>query len=98
MGEARSLASSGDLGGGILAAQKATEYAPNDADIAVFIDEQSRELHRKLKGIYTESVLEERFGNIDAAKSKWQTILQLDIPGGEYAGRAQSKLKQYGGK
>lgn len=97
MAEARSLASAGELAPGILSAQKATQYAPNDADIAIFIDETSKELVRKLKGIYTESVLEERFGNIDAAKSKWQTILKLDLPEGEYATRAKNKLKQYGG-
>lgn len=98
MEEARNLASSGDLGGGIQSARKAAELAPNDADIAQFIDDKTVELNKKLKALYTESVLEERFGNIDAAKGKWESILKMDLPGGEYSSRARNKLKQYGDK
>lgn len=56
----------------------------------------TRELNSQLQEIYSNSVLDEGLGNIEAAKEKWRKIIELDRRDGEYHRRARSKLKTYG--
>lgn len=56
----------------------------------------SRELNSQLQEIYSNSVLDEGLGNIEAAKEKWRKIIELDRREGEYHRRARGKLKTYG--
>lgn len=56
----------------------------------------TRELNSQLQEIYSNSVLDEGLGNIEAAKEKWRKIIELDRREGEYHKRARGKLKTYG--
>ena len=49
-----------------------------------------------MQTIYSNSVLEESLGNIEAAKSMWRKILETDVESGTYYRRAESKLRNYG--
>ena len=55
-----------------------------------------QELHRVMKSIYEDSVLEESLGNVDTAKEKWKKIIQEDLPNDDYTKKATSKLQKYG--
>ena len=52
-------------------------------------------LRKKMKQIYDDSVLEEQFGNIQAAREKWNKILIESTPDEDYFKRAKRKLKKY---
>jgi tetratricopeptide (TPR) repeat protein len=56
----------------------------------------TRELNSQLQEIYSNSVLDEGLGNIEAAKEKWRKILEVDRKNGDYYKRARSKLRTYG--
>ena len=53
-------------------------------------------MRQKMKSLYDDSILEEQFGKIEAAKEKWNQILKEDISSDEYFQRAKRKLKKYG--
>ena len=55
-----------------------------------------RELKAKLKELYEESIITEGIGDVEQAKTKWKKILEMDLPEGEYYGKAKSKLRSYG--
>ncbi len=96
MGRAQSLQGSGNLRDAILAAEQAKVIDPYDYSIANFIEQSKRQLEAKMKPLYEESVIEERFGNFEICKKKWKEIVALDIPTGEYYLKAKRKLQQYG--
>ncbi|MBX9767278.1 MAG: hypothetical protein K2X47_08415, partial [Bdellovibrionales bacterium] len=54
------------------------------------------DLYKKMKVIYSDSVLEENLGRIEEAKEKWKQIVATDIATGEYFQKAKSKLAKYG--
>ncbi len=96
MQAAQDLYSQGNLANAINEAKKTLVMNPNYYEAVSFIEKVKKELNSQLRNIYTDSVLEERFGNIDAAKEKWRKIKSLDIKTGEYYNKAKRKLKQYG--
>ncbi len=52
-------------------------------------------INNVLKPIYNESVLNESLGQIEIAKKQWLSIMDQDIPNGEYYGKAEKKLSKY---
>jgi pSer/pThr/pTyr-binding forkhead associated (FHA) protein len=96
MGKANTLLNSGNLRDAVLAAEQAKRVDPYDYTIANFIEQTKRSLEVKMRPLYEESVIEERFGNFEICKAKWQEIVAKDIPTGEYYLKAKRKLQQYG--
>ena len=96
MGKANTLLNSGNLRDAVLAAEQAKRVDPYDYSIANFIEQTRRSLEVKMRPLYEESVIEERFGNFEICKAKWQEIVAKDIPTGEYYLKAKRKLQQYG--
>ncbi len=96
MGKANSLLNSNNLRDAILSAEQAKRVDPYDYSIANFIEQTRRSLEVKMRPLYEESVIEERFGNFEICKAKWQEIVAKDIPTGEYYLKAKRKLQQYG--
>jgi pSer/pThr/pTyr-binding forkhead associated (FHA) protein len=96
MGRAQYQLNSGKLRDAILTAEQAKRVDPYDYTIANFIEQTKRSLEVKMKPLYEESVIEERFGNFEICKAKWKEIVNRDIPTGEYYLKAKRKLQQYG--
>ncbi len=78
--------------------RKAADVDPFDPKISAFLYQMEKELSNRMKTIYMDSVIEERFGNLEASKLKWEEIIKTDIEDGEYYIKAKRKLKQYGFK
>lgn len=76
----------------------AKKLDPTNQQTGELMDKIVKDLNSQLQAIYSDSVLEEGLGNIDAAKEKWRKILEIDRPNGEYYRRAKSKLRNYGGQ
>lgn len=53
-------------------------------------------MKNELKKIYESSILEEGFGNVEAAKEKWREIIKNSVPESVYYKKAKSKLQKYG--
>ena len=98
IGEARYMYGSTKLKEAIFLARKAQKVDPYDSKISIFLFGIEKELNANMKNIYVDSVIEERFGNLEASRIKWETILKFDIGDGEYYKKARRKLKQYGYK
>jgi pSer/pThr/pTyr-binding forkhead associated (FHA) protein/tetratricopeptide (TPR) repeat protein len=96
MNKAKGLESAGNLRDAILNAEHAKKIDPYDYSIANFIERNRRELESHMRNIYSESVIEEKFGNVDLSKIKWKEIINKDVPTGEYYLKAKRKLQQYG--
>ena len=77
-------------------ARKAQIVDPYDPKISAFLFQAEKELKNKMKLIYMDSVIEERFSNLEASRVKWEEILKKDIEDGEYYIKARRKMKQYG--
>jgi len=86
----------------IILLRKSLEVDPNNQDAKDKIDHYVLELKKQMMTLYQEGILEESYGNVEGsetkpgAKSKWNKILETDIPDGEYYGKAKIKLKKYG--
>lgn len=96
--DANSMYGSTRLKDAIKLAREAQKVDPYDPNISSFIYKVEKELTGRMKSIYSESVIEEKFGNIDASRIKWEEIVKIDIEDGEYYKKANRKLKQYGFK
>ncbi|MCC6137598.1 MAG: FHA domain-containing protein [Bdellovibrionaceae bacterium] len=96
MDKARSLQSTGNIRDAILHAEQAKKIDPYDYSIPNFIESNRRELEGQMKLLYTESAIEEKFGNLTISKEKWIIIINKDIPTGEYYLKAKRKMQQYG--
>ncbi|WP_413289939.1 FHA domain-containing protein [Bdellovibrio sp. HCB337] len=86
----------------ILTLRKSVDVDPNNDDTKDKISRYTAELKKQMMVLYQEGVLEESYGNVEGsenkpgAKDKWKKIIDLDIPDGEYYGKAKIKLKKYG--
>jgi tetratricopeptide (TPR) repeat protein len=74
----------------------ALELDPNNAQARKLYDQASKELYKKMKALFSDSVVEESLGNVEPAKIKWRKIVEQDSPKGEYRQKAMIKLKKYG--
>ncbi|HEX4923300.1 MAG TPA: FHA domain-containing protein [Bdellovibrionales bacterium] len=81
----------------LLELKKALELNPSSVKTKAQFDKVYKELNKRLKAIYGDSVLEESLGNIEAAKQKWNNILDMDLETGEYYQKSKRQLKKYGG-
>ncbi len=77
-------------------ARKAQTVDPYDPKVSAFLFQAEKELDNKMKLLFMDSVIEERYSNFEAARLKWEEILKKDIEDGEYYLKARRKLKQYG--
>lgn len=83
--------------GAILAATAALRIDPK-SETAMRVRDQARQrLNKSLKVMFEDSVIEEGFGNVEAAREKWHRIIEADVPGGEYHQKATQKIRKYGG-
>lgn len=86
----------------ILTLRKATEVDPTNEETKDKINRYVLELKKQMMILYQEGVLEESYGNVEGnenrpgAKDKWKKIMDIDVPDGEYYGKAKIKLKKYG--
>lgn len=77
--------------------QVALDLEPGNTAAKSQFDKVYKDLNRRLKAIYGDSVLEESLGNVEAAKQKWNNIIEMDLETGEYYQKAKRMLKKYGG-
>lgn len=96
MGQALEHAKKKDLKMAILFAEKAKKVDPYDAKIPDFIFKHRQELTQKMRKIYTDSVIEEKFGNLQMSAEHWKKIIDQDLPSGGYYLKAKRKLQEYG--
>lgn len=96
MNKARYYIQVGNYRDAITTAEQAKLVDPYDYAIANFIEQYKGDLQNKMRNIYTNSVIEERFGNMELSKNLWKEIIQKDVPNGEYYLKALRKLQQYG--
>jgi pSer/pThr/pTyr-binding forkhead associated (FHA) protein/tetratricopeptide (TPR) repeat protein len=74
----------------------AVKEDPDNSEAKTVRGKMLSELHREMKSIYEDSVLEESMGNVDTAKEKWKKIMQEDLEGDDYSNKAKGKLQKYG--
>ena len=74
---------------------KVLSVSPENKQAAALAQTAIEAIHKELKPIYEDSVLNESLGNIDIAKKHWTTIIEKDIQNGHYALKAQKKLSKY---
>lgn len=56
-----------------------------------------KDLSLKMKKLFDNAILEENYGNVNAAKKLWKTILEQDFPeGSEFYEKAKIRLSKYG--
>lgn len=75
---------------------RALDLDPENTSAAELRSSITADLYKKMKVIYSDSVLEENLGRIEEAKEKWKQIIATDIDSGEYFQKAKSKLAKYG--
>ena len=98
MGTAKNKYSSAQLKDAVQLARKAQKVDPYDQSISLFLAKIEKELTNKVKAIYMDSVIEERFGNLEASRLKWEEILRIDVENGVYYNKSIGKMKEYGFK
>ena len=98
MGQAEAMYEKKQIKEAIDFARNAEKVDPYDPQISNFIFKIEKELNTNMKNIYMDSIIEERFGNLETSRIKWETILKFDSEEGEYYKKAKRKLKQYGYK
>ncbi len=77
--------------------KRALDLDPENSAAKAQFDKVYKDLNKRLRTMYGDSVLEESLGNVEAAKQKWNTIIDLDLETGEYYQKAKRMLKRYGG-
>lgn len=80
----------------IIKLEKGLELEPNNPQARDIYNVASKELFKRMKGLFSDSVVEESLGNIESAKAKWRRIIEQDVPRGEYRAKAEIKLRKYG--
>ena len=98
IGDAKMKYGNTQLRDAIKLARKAQRVDPYDPKISAFLFQVEKELNNKMKKIYLDSIIEERFSNLEASRVKWEDIMKQDIEDGEYYKKAKRKLKDYGYK
>ncbi len=78
--------------------EKAKKIDPDNEKIHTLFNKYVHDLNTQMQNIYSESVVEEGTGLVDSAQEKWRKILEIDRPDGDYARKARSKLRSYGGE
>lgn len=94
--QAQKAYTAGQLAQTITLCRKSLDIESSDNPALGLLNKVKIELNNKLKNIYLDSVLQEKFGNIDAAKDLWRQIIELDVKDGEFYLKAKSRLTQYG--
>ena len=89
-------ASRGDYKSAITALRKNLYLDPQHDSSTSKITRYNALLKKKTRSLYQDAILEENMGNLESAKGKWQRILEIDIPDGEYINKSRLKLKKYG--
>lgn len=95
--DADQLVEQGNLKAALKRIRRALAFEPNSTALIATDQKLTRELDKKMRVLYQESVIEESLGNIEAAKERWNIILKTDIETGEYFKKASLKNRKYGG-
>lgn len=102
--QADTLYTQGHIKEAILSLRESLVYDSKNSSVRRKIDHYTSDLNKKLRSIYTESMLEEHFGNIEGgegrpgAKEKLKRIIELDLQDGEYYRKAMSRLVNIEGR
>ncbi|PIT99318.1 MAG: hypothetical protein COT74_09950 [Bdellovibrionales bacterium CG10_big_fil_rev_8_21_14_0_10_45_34] len=80
----------------LLLLRECLKISPTDPEAKDLEQNWSQELFRNMKRLYTDAILEENLGQLEAAKAKWKKIIASDLNGNEYYEKARSKLKRIG--
>lgn len=75
--------------------QEVFTVAPDHPTANTHIKTAIETIQNILKPLYNESVLNESLGQIEIAKKQWKSIMDQDIPNGEYYTKAEKKLSKY---
>lgn len=94
--DCESFLNSGKYKDAIKNCKKALSIDSSNSKANAAIQKVNGKLRIEMKKIYSQSVLEENFGNIEAAKSQWKEIVEKSVPGEDYYKKAKDKLKKYG--
>ncbi len=76
MNQAKSMYENVKLKEAIMLSRQARKVDPYDSKISIFIFNIEKELKTNMKNVYVDSVIEERFGNLEASRIKWETIFK----------------------
>lgn len=94
--ESKALEEKGDYKSAIIILEKAATFAPENQTLPAESERLRASIRKKMQPLYQESIVEENFGNLDAAKERWRKILKEDVQSGEYFQKAKMKLKKHG--
>ena len=70
---------------------------PGNSEAVSMQTEIRRDLEKQMRRLYENAIIEENYGNVEAAKEHWKKILEKDLSDGNFFLKAKSKLKKYGG-
>ena len=94
--EAETLYAKGDIKGAVT---KVREGIVVDESNQILIGRHAEwmvELKNKMRPIFQDSIVEESLGELSAAKSKWNKIIQDSLTGEDYFEKSKVKLMRYG--
>ncbi|HLB58920.1 MAG TPA: FHA domain-containing protein, partial [Bdellovibrionota bacterium] len=93
--QARAYFQAGDYENARRTAEALLAKDPQHAEAQELIAEVSFHLHEKAKALFTEAVIDESLGYLDAAKQRFEQILQTVTIDDEYFAKAQIHLRKY---
>ena len=76
--------------------KKVRKIDPKNPSALNLQDRIEAETNNKMKNLYSDSILEESYGQIELAKEKWQKIIDMGLLDSDYYKRAKRKLQRYG--
>ena len=94
--ECRRFLSHKDYKNAIKSCDVALSNEPSNKEAEDLRQRSISSLREKMKGIYNDAILEEQFGNIQAAREKWHQIMKESLASDEYFKKAKRKLRKYG--
>jgi pSer/pThr/pTyr-binding forkhead associated (FHA) protein len=95
--QCKAFAEKGQMKDAFYACDKAVAEDKSNKEAIETRDKMKAKLHKDMRPIYEDSVLEENMGNVDTAKEKWKKIVSDDVEADDYFTKAKSKLNKYQG-
>ena len=96
--QCKAFADKGQMKDAFYACDKAVAEDKTNKEAIETRDKMKGRLHKDMRPIYEDSVLEENMGNVDTAKEKWKKIMADDVEADDYFTKAKSKLNKYQGE
>jgi pSer/pThr/pTyr-binding forkhead associated (FHA) protein len=79
----------------ILECRKALNIRPTLEAAKQRIPAAEQKMRTEFKKLYESAILEESYGNVEAAKEKWREIMAASLPGEDYFEKSKSKMGKY---